>query len=132
MSHKPHLMERILACITYITLGWGGVVILVLQAIGKARPTHFVMYHVMQSIFLMLLYIIAGIICSLLIELTGWIPLIKNIPLLLNASIPMLFGLSIIQACIYTIFIYLILSSLAGYYSYLPWVSNIISYWVRK
>lgn len=132
MSHKPYPMERILACATYASLGWVGAGILILQALGKFRPTHFVMYHIMQSIFIILLYIILGILCSLLVELTGWIPLINNIPILLNSSVPMLFGLSIIQACVYTIFIYLILSSLGGYYSYLPWVSNIIKYWVRK
>ena len=131
MSHKPQGMERILAVLTYLTLGWAGVVILIIQALGKIQPTRFVMYHVLQSIFLCFSYFLLLQICDLLMNLIAWIPIINNIPILLNMSIPLLAGFSIIQAIVGTVLIYLVISAFLGQYSFIPWVSNIIRYWLR-
>lgn len=132
MSHKPYPMERIIAALTYLTLGWVGVAILVIQAVTRKQPTYFVMYHILQSIFLFFSYFVLCQICDLLVILIARIPLINTIPLLLNASIPALGGFSLIQSICYTILIYLILTSIAGKYSFLPWVSNIIIYWIKR
>lgn len=132
MSHKASGGERLIAALTYATLGWAGVIVLVLQAIGKMRPSIFVMYHVLQSIFLFFAYFVLCQICDLLIVLISGIPLLNMIPILLNSSLPLLGGLSLVQAIVYTILIYLILSSLGGRFSYLPWISGIIRYWVKR
>ena len=132
MSHKPYPMERLLSALTYLTLGWVGVAILVIQALTKKQPTHFVMYHILQSIFLFFSYFVLCQICDLLVILIARIPLINAIPLLLNSAIPALGGFSLVQAICYTVLIYLVLTSMAGKYSFLPWVSNIIVYWIKK
>lgn len=132
MSHKPYAMERITACLTYLSAGWIGVVVLLIQTLCKKQPTHFVLYHVFQAIFLFFGYYILSTLCGLLVVIIARIPIINMIPHLLNASLPALGGLSFIQAIIYTVILYLAITSLAGRYSFLPWVSNIIIYWIKR
>ncbi len=132
MSHKPYPMERLIAATTYLTLGWVGVIMLVIQAVTRKQPTHFVMYHILQSIFLFFSYFVLCQICDLLVILIARIPIINSIPILLNTSVAALGGFSLIQAVCYTILIYLTLTSIAGKYSYLPWISNIIIYWIKR
>ncbi len=132
MSHnKPYAVERIISCLTYITLGWAGIVVLVIQAITKKQPTRFVLYHVLQSIFLCFGFFVVSELFGLLTILIAKIPIINIIPVLLNMPIEMFFGFSFIQAVCYTVIIYLSLTSLMGMYSFLPWVSNIIIYWIK-
>lgn len=133
MSHnKVYPIERIISCLTYITLGWAGVIILIIQAITKKQPTQFVMYHILQSIFLCFGYFVLSEICYLLVVLIARIPVINMIPILLNMPLSALNGFSFIQAVCYTVIIYLALTSLMGKYSFLPWVSNIIIYWIKR
>lgn len=54
------------------------------------------------------------------------VPLINNIPILLNSPISFLFGFSILQLMTTTIIFYLVVTSFLGFYSYIPWVSDII------
>ena len=124
-------MERVISCLTYVTLGWAGVIVLVIQAITKKQPTQFVMYHILQSIFLCFGFYVVSELCNLLSILIARIPIINLIPVLLNMPIDVLYGFSLIQAICYTVIIYLALTSLLGKYSFLPWVSNIIIYWIR-
>lgn len=46
--------------------------------------------------------------------------------------IPILFGLSIIQAITTLILLYLAISSFMGIYTYIPWVSDIIKQNTRR
>ena len=132
MSHnQPYAMERVISCLTYVTLGWAGVIVLVIQAVTKKQPTQFVMYHILQSIFLCFGFYVVSELCNLLSILIARIPIINLIPVLLNMPIDVLYGFSLIQAICYTVIIYLALTSLLGKYSFLPWVSNIIIYWIR-
>ncbi len=124
-------MERVISCLTYVTLGWAGVIVLVIQAVTKKQPTQFVMYHILQSIFLCFGFYVVSELCNLLSILIARIPIINLIPVLLNMPIDVLYGFSLIQAICYTVIIYLALTSLLGKYSFLPWVSNIIIYWIR-
>ncbi len=131
MSHnKPYPMECVISCLTYVTLGWAGIVILVIQAVTKKQPTQFVMYHILQSIFLCFGFYVVSELFGLLSILIARIPVINLIPVLLNMPLELLYGLSFIQAVCYTVIIYLALTSLFGKYSFLPWVSNIIIYWL--
>ncbi len=132
MSHnKPYAMERVISSLTYLTLGWAGVIVLIIQAVTKKQPTQFVMYHILQSIFLCFGFYVVSELFNLLTILIARIPIINLVPILINMPIDVLYGLSLIQAICYTVLIYLILTSLMGKYSFLPWVSNIIIYWIR-
>ena len=132
MLHRPTWTERILAASTYATLGWVGVAILIVQVLCKKSPTLFVMYHVMQSIFMFFAYFVLCQFLGLLKVLIAAIPLLNSIPVLLNSPLPLLGGFSFVQALTSTVLLYLVLTSLAGRYSYLPWVSDIIKYWVKR
>lgn len=126
ISKKPYAIERIVSAGSYITAGGLGFVWFIIALLLKKRVTPFLMYHMMQSIFL-------SILSFLIFEFSGYlgfiikrIPIICNIPVLLNHPIGLFFGLSIIQLFTTVIILYLTLTAFMGYYSYLPWVSDII------
>ncbi len=126
ISKKPYPIERLLSAATYLTAGGVGFVWLIIAALAKKTVTKFLMYHILQSIFISILFFLISILGDLVFVILYRIPLINAIPYLLNAKIPLLFDLSIIQAVTTSIILYLAITSGLGYYSYLPWVSNII------
>ena len=126
ISNKPYPIERLLSATTYLTAGGVGFVWLIIAALAKKTVTKFLMYHILQSIFISILFFLVSVLGDLVFVILYKIPLINAIPYLLNAKIPLLFDLSIIQAVTTSIILYLTITSGLGYYSYLPWVSNII------
>lgn len=54
------------------------------------------------------------------------IPFVNAIPYFISMPLPFAFGLSILQVITTTIILYLAITSGLGYYSYIPWVSDII------
>jgi hypothetical protein len=126
ISKKPYPIERILSAATYLTAGGVGFIWLIIAAISKKSVTKFLMYHIMQSIFISILFFLLSILFELVFVILYKIPLINAIPYLVNMPLGFLFNLSLVQAITTTIILYLAISSGMGYYSYLPWVSNII------
>lgn len=125
-ADNPYPIERILSAATYLTVGWAGAIWLIIAAVLRKKVTKFLMYHILQSIFLTLLYVVIQIIMFCIGNIIGHIPIIKNIPLLINMPIPIAFNLSLIQVFTTSIILYLTITSYMGYYSYLPWVSDVI------
>ena len=126
ISNKPYPIERILSAATYLTAGGVGFVWLILAAFMRKQVTRFLMYHIMQSIFISILFFLVSILCELVFVILYKIPLINALPYLINMPLPFVFGLSIVQIFTTTIILYLAITSGMGYYSYLPWVSTII------
>lgn len=126
ISKKPYPIERILSATTYLTAGGVGFVWLIIAVFLRKNVTKFLMYHILQSIFLSIAFVLISFLGEMVYVILYKIPLINVIPYLLNMSIPIFFGLSVIQAFTTIIVLYLSLTSAMGYYSYLPWVSNII------
>ena len=124
--NKPYPIERILSVATYLTAGGVGFVWLVIGALMKKQVAPFLMYHILQSIFLSILFYIADILLKMLFVVLYKVPLINAIPVIINSPIGFLFNLSLLQLFTTTIILYLAITSGLGYYSYLPWVSNII------
>lgn len=124
ISNKPYPIERILSAGTYLTAGFIGFVWLVIAALTKKRVTQFLMYHIMQSIFLSITFFLLSVLGNLVYVILYRIPLINAIPYLLN--MPLVLNLSIIQLFTTTIILYLAITSFMGYYSYLPFVSDVI------
>ena len=131
MSHKVFVVERVLASLCYLTLGWAAIILLIAQALFKLQPTKFVSYHIFQSVFIFFAYYVVSQLLGLVMIVISPIPVINNIPLLFNSSVSMLGGMSIIEALVSIVLFYLVITSLLGKYSFLPWVSNIVRYWVR-
>lgn len=131
-SRKPYPIERILSALTYLTAGGVGFIWLIIGAFTRKTITPFLMYHILQSIFISILFFIISILGQMVYIILYKIPLINAIPYLLNMPIAFIFNLSIIQLFTTTVILYLAVTSFMGYYSYLPWVSEIINANVHK
>ena len=131
ISKKPYAIERILAALTYLSAGFVGVVWLIIAALSKKRVTNFLMYHIMQCIFLTIAYFLLTEFGKMIFFILYKIPIINmllsNIQYYLNLLSSFVFGLTFVQLITTTIILYLAITSFMGYYSYLPWVSDIIS-----
>lgn len=125
-SNQVYPIERILSAATYMTAGGVGFIWLIIAAIFKKRVTPFLMYHILQSIFISIAYYLLTILCQLVYVILYRIPLFNAIPYFINMPLPFAFGLSVIQLITTTIILYLAITSFMGYYSYFPWVSDII------
>ena len=126
-SNEIYPIERIISAASYLTAGFAGFIWLIIAAILRKRVTPFLMYHILQSIFLSILYFLLVTFAELIYVILYRIPLINAIPYFINMPLPFLFNLSIIQAITTAIILYLAITSAMGIYSYLPWVSDIIN-----
>lgn len=130
---KPYMIERIVSGLTYPTMGMIGFIWLLLGLITRAKLRTFTQYHIFQSIFLSIAYVIVSILIGVLSNILSVIPIINKITaqIIFWLNMPAILGYSLIQACIYTVIIYLTITAFMGKYSYLPWVSDIIKQNIR-
>ncbi len=123
-------IEKIISAATYLTAGGAGFIWLIIAAILKKTVRPFLMYHIMQSIFLSILFFLLKIFAEFIIMILLKIPFISYLTGMLVfpmiTPIPFLLNLSLIQLLTTTIMLYLAITSFMGYYSYIPWVSDII------
>jgi hypothetical protein len=109
-----------------MTAGGVGFVWLIIAAIFKKRVTPFLMYHILQSIFISIAYYLLTILCQMVYVILYRIPLINALPYFINMPLSFAFGLSVLQIITTAVILYLAITSFMGYYSYFPWVSDII------
>ena len=127
--NKPRMIERIIAPLSYISMGLIGFVWLVLATLSKyggVKP--FLRYHIFQSIFLSLAYFLLCMLLGFVLKVLSIIPLVNILVLRINfyLNMPLIFSYSAIQLLCYTVIFYLAITSFQGKYSYLPWISDII------
>lgn len=127
-SAKPFMIERIVAALSYITMGFAGFIWLIIGLFTKANLRPFMQYHIFQSIFISIAYFLLCMMLGFLMNILSFIPfinrLVAQITFYLNAP---LFGYySLIQAVIYAVILYLAVTSFMGLYSRIPWISDII------
>lgn len=123
---KPYLIERIVAALTYPTTGIIGVIWLILGMITKSAPRKFTLYHIYQSIFLSIAFLVLDYLVKITANLLSFIPIINRLvaQLLFLFNMPLLFGYSIIQIFVYSLLIYLTITAFLGMYSFIPIVSS--------
>ena len=127
VSRKPYPIERIISAGTYLTASGVGFVWLIIAAFLRKQVTPFVMYHIVQSIFISIAFLLISILGNFVYIILYRIPIINALPYLLNMPLDFALGLSIIQLITSTIILYLAITAGMGYYSYFPWVSDIIN-----
>lgn len=66
-SENPYMIERIVAALTYPTMGMIGFIWLILGLITKARPRAFTLYHIYQSIFLSIAYVVLSLLIGIVV-----------------------------------------------------------------
>ncbi len=127
-NEPPSMIERIISGLTYPTLGLAGVVWLIIGALTRSYPKKFTMYHIFQSVFLSILYIIVNWIFWQAVNLLSFVPILNRIlrQLVYWFNMPLVLGYSVMQCFIYGVIIYLTVFAFMGLYSYIPWVSDII------
>lgn len=127
-SETPYLIERIVAALSYWTMGMIGFIWLIIGLFTKARLKPFLQYHIFQSIFISLGLAVLSIFVGFLSNILSVIPVINKIVAQINflLNMPLIFDYSIMQAVIYVFLTYLAVTSLMGRFSYVPWVSDVI------
>ena len=128
-ERTPYLLERIVVSLSYLTMGFIGFIWLILGAFTKSQSSDFVRYHIFQSIFISILLFILNVLLGIINDVLSVIPFVKvltqQIYYLFNA--PMFMNYSIIQMAMYLFIAYLMITSALGIYTYVPFVSDIIS-----
>ena len=129
-SNSVNPLERVLAAASYLTAGMVGFVWWIIAILIKKRVKPFLIYYIMQSIFISIAYFILIELYKLVYIIFAKIPLINALMFffnsLINNPLPLFWGLSMLQVFTTSILIYLAATSFMGMYSYIPWVSDII------
>lgn len=127
-STKVYLIERLIAALTYVTMGMAGFVWLIICAVTKSSLRPFLKYHIFQSFFLVMAAFLINVFVGFIVSILGVIPYINMLvyKLLFFFTAPMVFGYSIVNFGILVVMAYLVITSIQGKYSYVPWISNII------
>jgi len=124
----PMLLERLIAAGSYISMGLIGFVWLLIGIATKNTLKPYLQYHIFQSIFISFAYFVLCILAGLLLNALSIIPFVNQLvmQITLYLNMPLIFSFSLIQIVLYALITYLVVTSVQGKYSYLPWVSNII------
>lgn len=128
MREMPDMVERIVASLSYLTMGMAGFIWLIAGLFTNARLKPFLQYHIFQSIFISLGFTVLSLFIGFISNILSFIPLINKLVAQIGFlfNMPILLGYSLIQIVIYTVLIYLAGTSFLGKYSYIPWISDII------
>lgn len=132
-NEQPAMIEKIIAVLTYTTMGFAGFIWLLIGIFTKNRLRPYLQYHIFQSIFLSIAYFLVTQFVALAMNVLSFIPFVNQLVLATTFyfNMPLLFGASVIQLFVYSVLAYLVFTSVQGKYSYLPWISDIIKANVR-
>lgn len=127
-NESPYLIERLIAALSYLTMGMVGFVWLIIGLFTSARLKPFLQYHIFQSIFISLGFAVLSIFVGWISNLLSVIPFINKVVAQINflLNMPLIFDYSLLQTVIYAFLAYLAITSFMGRFSYIPWVSDII------
>ncbi len=133
-DNTPYLIERIIASLSYMTMGMVGFIWLIIGLFTKASLKPFLKYHIFQSIFISLGFAVLSIFVGWVSNILSFIPFINKLVAQINflLNMPLIFDYSILQTVIYVFLIYLAVTSFAGKFSYIPWISDIIDQNVER
>ena len=118
-DNTPYLIERIIASLSYMTMGMVGFIWLIIGLFTKASLKPFLKYHIFQSIFISLGFAVLSKFVGWVSNILSFIPLINKLVAQINflLNMPLIFDYSILQTVIYVFLIYLAVTSFAGKFS---------------
>ena len=123
-------IEKIISAASYLTAGMAGFIWMILAAIMKRTIKPFLMFHILQSIFISIAYFLFIELYKLVFIIIVKIPLLNSMFLFFDRLIfnplPIIWGMSLMQVFTSTVILYLAITSFMGQYSYIPYVSDII------
>ena len=127
-SSKPFMIERIVAALSYITMGFAGFIWLILGIFTKAQLRPFMQYHIFQSIFIAFLIWLIVSALGFAMHLISYVPIVKTIVSMVTffLNTPLFMDFSIVSLLYFLLILYLIIGVIRGSDSYVFWVSDII------
>ena len=127
-QNSPFLIEKIIASLSYITMGFVGFIWLLIGIFTKSNLRPYLKYHVFQSIFISIAYFLSSALLGLILNILSLIPFVNQLVLQLTYyfNAPIIIGFSLIQLAVYAVIFYLVITCLQGKFSYLPFISEII------
>jgi len=128
LQNGPVLIEKLIAALSYLTMGKVGFFWLLLGIFTKNKIRPFLQYHIFQSIFISIAFFLLGFLADSIFGILSYIPYVNQLILRLTYffGIGIIFNYSIIQVACFSIMGYLIFTSMRGQFSYLPYISEII------
>ena len=131
---EPFFIERLIAALSYLTMGFVGFIWLLIALFTKNNLRSFIKYHIFQSIFIALAYFLLCQFIGLILNILSIIPIINQLvmQITLYLNMPLIFSFSLIQVAVYGVILFLTITSFQGKFSYIPWVSDIIKANVRN
>ena len=122
------MIERIVAGLSYLTMGFAGFIWLIIGLIRRSNITKFLQYHIFQSIFISIGYVLLCLIFGFILNMLSMVPILNIVAaqIALFFNMPLIFGYSIIQTAIYILLFYLAITSFMGLYGRVPFISDII------
>lgn len=128
IQNAPLPMEKLIASLSYLTMGFVGFAWLLIGIFTKNTLRPYLKYHIFQSIFISIAYFLLSAFIGLIMNILSIIPIINQVVLVLTFGLnaPILFGFSVIEGACFAIVLYLVVTSIQGKFSYLPWISEII------
>lgn len=131
---SPIFMEKFISVLSYVSCGIIGLIWIIFGAVMGLNMKPFLKYHIYQSIFISILYVLVSYALGLVLYLLGFVPFIKYAVGIITYgfSVGVVFNLSVVNLFVLGVLLYLCVGVVQGKYSYLPWVSEIIVVNVRR
>ena len=132
-ENTPYLIERLIAALSYLTMGVVGFIWLIIGLFTQASLKPYLKFHIFQSIFISLGFTVISMLVGWISNILSFIPIINKIVAQINflLNMPLIFDYSLLQTVIYAFIIYLAATAFIGKYSYIPWVSDVIEQSVK-
>lgn len=74
---KPYMIEKIVSGLSYLTMGFVGFIWLIISLVRRTPLTKFLQYHIFQSIFISIGYVLLCLLLGLLLNIMSMIPFIN-------------------------------------------------------
>lgn len=127
-NNTPKFSDRLVSFVSYLTVGWGGLIYAFIMYIGKKPLSRFLRFNIFQSIFISFLYFVLCMVLGFIADMLLHIPfinyLVSQIVFFLNG--PLFFDYSIVQCFMIGLFIYMSVWSFLGKYPRVYKLSQII------
>ena len=128
VENDANILSRLGSVVSYLTCGWGGLIILVIMYFAKKHISRFFLFNVYQSIIIAFGLFVLGMTWALIFNLLSHVPfiqlLISWVDFIFNR--PMLFARSVTELFVSGLILYCAVFSLLGKYPIIYKVSSLI------
>ena len=126
-------IEKIISVLSYISFGIVGIIWLITAGLLKKRLRYFLMYNIVQSVVISVLYAFFNLLLDTIFKLLALIPflgmIIAKLNLFLTQPLIKIFfmSFSVIPLIITVLLIYIIVGVILGRIFYVPGLTSIIN-----